>query len=247
MPQPRVPKNGVQRSQPKRVAEDMRPRQVFTRLEDIPIADALHEKVVFEAGDFERKLNARREPEIVVISAEARNARIVEVYRRCLEEAVNNDRLAVVRDFFAHFPHLVCDAAWLKPLLQKSTETHRKEILTAMANGLKAAARRRTNSAVQESYRIKGARAAMGTIQDELSRWNEGLQRAISTHAEVELASSKKAGEFARIYGLGAIERRRLQKMLGAGQCYKAAILLTAKAFRVRQRDLQTRSGLESA
>lgn len=243
MPQPRVPKNGTHRSPPERVADGSRQGLTFTRLQDIPIEDAPHEKTVFEAGDFERKLSPSRGPEVVVVSDDARNARIVEVYRRCFEEAEENDWLKVVRDFFAHFPHLAFDAAWLRPLLHESvTEIDRKEILIAMANGLRAAARRSERSAAQESYRIAGARIAMRTIHNQLSRWNDGLQRAINTPAEVQLASAKKTGELANIYRLGASEARRLQKMLGAGQCYKAAGLVTAKAFRVRERDLQDRA-----
>jgi len=219
----------------------------FMRLEDIPIENASHEKEIFEKGEDLRKLNSARCPGPVVVSGEIRARRIIEVYRRCFEEADQSSRLRVVSDFIAHFPQLAFDADWLKILLRMPVlfppvgDKSREAIFVAVANGFRRAARRTKEPAIQRSYRISGTRIAARNLQDELSMWNESLDRHHSTPQELAVRAAEKADEIANQYRkLGRGAKQRLTKLLEDGKCYKAAILIAARLFGVRERDLQT-------
>jgi len=193
----RVGKGSTQK--PEEVCQGkMREEIHFMRLENIPIEDALHEKKIFERGDFERKLNPRHSPGPVIISDDARLRRIIEVYKRCFQEANLPNGLKVVRDFIAHFPRLAFDADWLKEQLFRVDfarpdigDERKREILSAIAKGFRRAANPNPRaSAIKRSYRKSGARMAARTFQDELSKWNEALDRA---HGEKEWIASRAA------------------------------------------------------
>lgn len=233
----------------KAIGDDMGHEILFTRLEDIPIENARHEKVVFERGEDARKLNPEHCPGPVIVSSEIRSRRVVEVYRRCFEEGARDDRLKVVSDFIAHFPQQAFDADWLKELLRQPVmspglgDDTREQVLGAFANGFRRAARGSKESAIQKSYRISGTRIAAQTLQDELSRWNDGLERHLSTPEEVAARAAEKADEIVkRSWKLGRREKQRLTTLLECGKCYKAAILIASKLFGVRERDLQTKT-----
>ncbi|MGO9492909.1 MAG: hypothetical protein ACLPZY_11540 [Terracidiphilus sp.] len=220
----------------------------FTRLEDIPIENALHEKETFEKGEDLRKLNSERCTGPVVVSGEIRARRIIEVYRRCFEEADQNNRLRVVSDFIAHFPQLAFDADWLKTLLRvpvlcpRVGDSSREVVFGAVANGFRRAARGSKEPAIQRSYRISGTRIAARNLQDELSMWNDSLDRHHSTPEELAARAAEKADEIAKKYcKLGQRGEQRLTRLLRDGKCYKAAILIASRLFDVRERDLQSK------
>lgn len=219
----------------------------FTRLENIPIENAFHEKETFEKGEDLRKLNSARSPGPVVVSDEIRARRIIEVYRRCFEQADGNSRLRVVSDFIAHFPQVAYDADWVKTLLRMPVlfprvgDSTREAVFGAFANGFRRAARGSKEPSIQRSYRISGTRMAARNLQDELSVWNASLDRHHSTPKELAARAAEKANELATKYcKLGRSGEQRLTRLLEEGKCYKAAILIAARLFGVRERDLQT-------
>ena len=178
----------------------------FTRLEDIPIENSQHEKEMFERGEDARRLNPGRCVGPVVVSTEIRARRIIEVYRRCFQDADQNARLKVVSDFVAHFPRYAFDADWLKEqltervMLARLGDAGREKMLSAFANGFRRAAKARKEPAIQRSYRISGTRIAARALQDELSDWNDSLERQISTPQEIANRAAGKADEVVRKY-----------------------------------------------
>ena len=223
----------------------------FTSLADIPIEDAFHEKLVFEKGESERNLCPQRYPGPILVSADARCQRILEVYKRCFEESDDDTREKVVRDFVAHFPHLSFDADWLSDLVRRQSalpgianDSKRKRILLAIANGFRRAANtKKRQPAIQKSYHLHAARTVQRAFCDELTRWEVGLERPVSTPEWIAECAASKADELANMYRqLLRGDKRRLTTLLQLGQCYKASVLLASKVFGVRVRDLQRKS-----
>lgn len=185
----------------------------FTRLEDIPIENAQHEREIFERGEDAQQLNPERCVGPVVVSTETRARRIIEVYRRCFEEADQNARLKVVSDFVAHFPQHAFDADWLKEqlrepmMLARLGNAGREKILSAVANGFRRAGKGRKEPAIQKSYRISGARIAARGLQDELSKWNDSLERHICTPEEIAVRAAEKADELVKKMEIGPVAK----------------------------------------
>jgi hypothetical protein len=219
----------------------------LTRLSDIPIVDAFHEKEMLEKGEGERKLNPSHSSAPVMVSPDVRRKRIIEVYKRCFDESDKLKRDKVIRAFAAHFPWLVFDANWLKELvwtqfaLPGYADDRKKEILLALANGFRgAASNKRRQPAIQKHYRLHAARCVQRTFCDELTKWNVGLKRPVSTPAWIAEHAASKADELANTYRqLRRGDKLRLTTLLQQGQCYKASVLVASKVFGVRVRDLQ--------
>src|ERR1035437_4070994 len=246
---PKVSKAHAGKSEVDGTEDNPRPEIRFVRLEDIPIENAFHEKRIFEKGEFERKLNPKYFPCTVIVSDEVSRARITEVFKLCFQEAAPSKRLKVLRDFVAHFPHLVFDADWIKELFRRDSAVSslsnddKKEMFRALANGFRSAARGNSREpAVRESYRISGARMVERTIQDQILKWNEALDRPLSTPEEIAVRATEKADEFVKTYPMRLYDKQRLKKFLEKGHCYEAAVLITSKVFGVRERDLESRT-----
>jgi hypothetical protein len=246
---PLVRKGRARKSKTEGAKDDEHPEVRFMRLENIPIANAFHEKAVFEKGQAERSLNPNYFSGLVAVSKEARRERIVEVYRRCYEESGSFRRLRVIRDFIAHFPHMAFDADWLKELIKNNSafprlaNDNRNEILLAIANGFRSAASANPReSAIQKAYKIFGVRMTARAIQDDLSTWSESLERPLSTPEEIEARATEKVEELVESYPMSSYDRQRLKKFLQKGHCYQAANLITSKVFGVRERDLESKS-----
>jgi hypothetical protein len=93
VPKPQARKGRAPKTE-KQGAENKRRQEVrLMRLEHIPIANAFHEKEMFEKGEDARKLNPEHFSGPVAISDETRRERIIEVYKRCFEEADLRARL----------------------------------------------------------------------------------------------------------------------------------------------------------
>lgn len=219
----------------------------FTRLENIPIMDAFHEKKVLEKGEDARKLDPKHSSGPVLVSPDVRRKRIIEVYKRCFDESDKLKREKIIRDFAAHFPWLFFDAHWLKELvwtqfaLPGYADDRKKEVLLAIANGFRGAANnKKCEPAIQKSYRLHGARIVQRKLYDELTKWNEGLQRSISTKACIAKCAAAKADELANTYQrLLRGDKQRLATLLQHRRCYKASVFVASRVFGVRARDLQ--------
>ena len=224
----------------------------IVHLDSIPIADCWHEKKMWEAGEFARKLNADYSSFVIAQNENANRRRICEVYRRCFESTESaRSGLVVVRDFAAHFPDLLFDAQWIKEMVRRESIEYSfskvpKAAFCAIQTGLRSAVNSQSREpATQKYYKISAARlAAKETIAPELSKWNRGLQR-ISAPLPVWIAeqATEKADELMRSYRLqGQNTRKRLVIFLTQGHCSKAAVLIAARCFKVRERDVESSS-----
>jgi hypothetical protein len=245
---PKVRKSSAQNS----VEVDAKNEQLhelrFTPLSSIPVDNPFHEKEMFEKGEDARKLNPEHCSGPVVVSGDARNRRIVEVYRMCYQAPSKLSRLKVISDFIAHFPHLIFDAAWLKDELTREDyalpdlgNKNKRELLRAISNGFRSATGRTEHkSALQKSYAVTGARMAMENFQRDLLKWNDALERGICLDEDIQIEVDRKANELIDSHWkLGKPDKQRLKRLLVNGQCYKAALYITSKVFGVRARDLQ--------
>lgn len=230
--------------------EDIPFRPQIVRLNSIPIADPWREKEMFEAGEFTRKLNPDYAEACLAQNEDDLWTRIVEVYRQCCESADStSSRLTVVRAFAAHFPELIFGAWWIKEFVKREHPEHvfskvQKEMLSAIQNGLRSAVNSKPRkSAVRKYFDIAGAQAAKENIQDELSKWNEGLQRDLAHPPEwIAERAAEKVDELVQSYSIrGACAIRRLRGFLEHGHCYEAAILIVSERFEVPEHDLESK------
>lgn len=251
MPKPKVHKGGSPNSE-KKEAEDQQYQELrFVRLEDIPIEDAFREKKLFEKGDFERKLNPNHFTGPVIISDEVRRKRIVEVNKLCFQKSDLPGQFKIISDFIAHFPHLIFDADWLKDVVTRVDYSSpdfgiekRREIFQAMEKGFRRAVDRNPRqSKIQKSYHLSGARLGLSTIQDELSKWNETLDRSNAERSWIAEQANAEADELIKKYTkLRKLDKESLAKCLEEEHCYKAAVFIAHRVFGVRERDLETKS-----
>jgi hypothetical protein len=245
----RVGKACARKVEPDGAADNPRPGFRFVRLESIPIVNACHEKKMFEKGEFARKLNPGYYSGMIAESEATRRTRIVEVYKRCFEETDRRTRWKVVRDFAAHFPDLVFDADWIKQLVRRDFTTSSfsndsTEAFRAIANGFRSAASTKPHEpAIQKAYKLSAIRFFVEKIQEELVSWNRDLDRGIRLTETISASAAEKVNGLAKTYGQLARrdDRQRLTKLLSQGHCYEAAVLIAARVFRVRQRDLQSK------
>lgn len=226
-----------------------RPRIVH--LNSIPIADPWREKEMLEKGEFARKLNPDYAGAIIAQNEDGNRRRIIEVYRQCFESANStSSRLTVVRDFAALFPDLVLDAHWIKKLVRRESVEHslskaQKEVLGAIQTGLRSAVKRQPREpAVRKYFRISAAQLmAKVTIEPEISKWNESLQRDTSPLPEwIAEQVVEKADVLIRTYGIqGPRAQQRLTEFLKQGHCYEAAVLIASEVCNVSERDLESK------
>ena len=249
MSKPKVGKSSAQVSGTRGV-EDSSFQPQMVHLNSIPIADPWREKEMFEAGEFTRKLNPDYAGALVAQNEDDLWRRIIEVYRQCYESANStSSRLTVVRDFAAHFPDRMFDAWWIKELVKREHPEHsfskvHKELLGAIQNGIRSAVNSQLRkSAVLKYFDISSAQMAKLNIQDEISKWNEGLQRDLNHPLEwIAERAVEKANELVQQYSIrGARAKQRLKGFLELGHCYEAAVLITSERFKVSERDLESK------
>lgn len=249
VPKPKLSKPHAQRSGANGVDDSPIRPQMF-HLNSIPIADPWHEKKMFEAGEFTRKLNPDYAGAIVAQNEDDLWRRIIEVYRQCYESADStSSRLRVVRNFAAHFPDRIFDAWWIKELVKREHPEHsfskvQKELFRQIQNGLRSAVDSQPReSAVQRYFDIAGAQMAKRNIQDELTKWNEGLQRDLDHSPEwIAERAAEKADELLQRFSIRSqLAKQRLTEFLNRGHCYEAAVLITAEKFNVQEHDLESK------
>jgi hypothetical protein len=192
--------------------------------------------------------------------------RISEIYRRCFEPE-NDDRskaglgrgkLSVLRDFAAHFPHLISKVPWVCNLM--AFRAADPDVLRALANGFRRAAS--LASLRFRQGRLEAARIALskdvGTVDWELrqivesidlpvlkiARSREMAQRKLRPAvAESARASRAQLDEAVRNmiekYPSLAPDKKNLTRLLEHGNVYEAKILIISKLFQVSPRTLQ--------
>jgi len=154
-----------------------------------------------------------------------------------------------MRDFAVVFPRqLIFEAGWLKILIEIQVSNRdfrpngpRNRLFRELANGFRRAAnpKARINRAMRDAQ-MTAARFVLGDIRKDLSKWESTLKRSTATLEWIHRRATEKARE------LGAHPRlephqQQLEELLFQGQHYKASILVAAKTYRVRQRDLESR------
>ena len=230
--------------------EDGPSRPQIVHLNSIPIADPWREKEMFETGEFTRRLNPIYAGAIVAQNEDDLWRRIIEVYRQCFESAEStNSRLKALRDFAAHFPDRIFDAWWIKELVKREHPEHsfskaQREMLRQIQNGLRSAVDSQPRkSVVQRYFDTAGAQVARENIQNELSEWNEGLQRDLAQPPEwITDRAAEKIDELVQTYSIrGARAKQRLKGFLERGHCYEAAVLIASQRFKVSEHDLESK------
>ena len=225
-------------------------RPQIVHLNSIPIADPWREKNMFEAGEFTRKLNPDYAGALVAQNEDDPWRRIIEVYRQCYESAdCTNSRLKAVRDFAGHFPDLIFDAWWIKELVKREHPQHsfsraQSEMLHQIQIGLRSAVGSQPRkSAVQRYFDTAGAQLAKENIQNELSKWNEGLQRDLAHPPEwIAERAAEKVDELVQTFSIRGLRvKQRLKGFLEHGHCYEAAVLIASEIFKVPERDLESK------
>jgi hypothetical protein len=203
---------------------------------------------MFEAGEFTRKLNPDYAGALVFQNEDDLWKRIIEVYRQCYESANStSSRLTVVRAFAAHFPDRMFDAWWIKELVKREHPEHsfskaQKEMFRQIQNGLRSAVDSLPRkSAVRRYFDIAGAKAAKENIQNELSNWNEGLQRNLAQPDWIMEQAAVKADELVQKFSIrGPHAKQRLNDFLFLGHCFEAAVLSASEIFNVPEHDLES-------
>jgi hypothetical protein len=189
--------------------------------------------------------------EIPGISMAVFEARTIEIYRLCYEQSPQNKREKVLRDFAAHFPHLIFEAGWLHELVRKSHHygvgagTFQGKLLLSLATGLRSAASGTRYGRQTRALKLQAARMARFRISKELQAWDRTLKRNLKPSRKWihEQAAAKTRELVAENTRLGKRAQEQLQQYLHDGSLYEASVLLVATMFGLPPRELQKRLG----
>jgi hypothetical protein len=219
------------------------------------IEDACREKRDCEKDFFRWSTNLSKSlpsgKGITGISIVVFEGRIIEVYRLCYEQSPPKKRERVLRDFAAHFPHVIFEARWLSELVRKSHHSgfgeasFQSKLFAAIANGLRSAATATRYDRRKRALKLDAARMFRSKLSQELNCWDRTLQRSLAPQEKwIREYAAKKIRELARKYP--QVKQRsqgKLLTLLEGGKLYEASLLITELTFRVRRRDLQKRQG----
>jgi hypothetical protein len=182
------------------------------------------------------------------ISMAVFEARVIEIYRLCYEHSPAETRMGILRDFAAHFPHLIFEAKWLNELMRRSHHygvgagSFQSRLFLSVATGLRSAASGTRYGRQTRALKLHGARMARLRLYEELDSWNRALERSLDPSREWidELASAKTQELTKENPRLNRV-REQLLRLLQAGKMYDASVLVIAHIFGIRQRDLEQR------
>jgi hypothetical protein len=214
-----------------------------------PIKDAAKEKGVIEKkgrGAWERWLMKEAQATTFVMAPADIELRLCEVYRLCFEKSRRKD-ISILNDFVAHHPALLFRCAWVEQLVRdhafvRHFNPQARRILQALGSGLRRAGSERDISRLYLPSKIVAAREVQKKLAQELSNFfaNIDAHNADPTWLAEELG--RKVEETIREYPGVASAKTKLRVFLEKDQAYKASILIAAKTFHVRERDLQESS-----
>lgn len=211
-----------------------------------PIKDAAKEKEIVEKkgrGAWELWLMKETQATTFAIAPADIELRLCEVYGLCFENSGRRD-MSILNDFVAHHPALVFRCTWVEQLVRNSAyvrhfEPQARRILQALGSGFRRAGAERDLSRLHLPGKIAAAHEVQKKLAEELTGF---LKKFDSNNAEQtwrleELES--KVQEIIRAYPSVVSTKQKLRGYLEGNQAYKASILIAAKIFHVRERDLQ--------
>ena len=186
--------------------------------------------------------------EIPGISMVVFEVRVMEVYRLCYQQSPEDKREKILRDFAAHFPHLIFEAKWLHELVRKSHHygfgagSVQSKLFLSVANGLRSTASGTRYGRQTRALKLHAARMVRFKLWEELDSWNRTLQRDLDPSREwIHERASEKTRELTKETPRLNRVQGQLLRLLQDGKLYDASVLVTALIFGVRQRDLQQR------
>jgi hypothetical protein len=215
----------------------------------------LREKELIESFQWQDTLEAKlakTKAGIVTYSPPDRDAHYIETYHRCFCAASSRQRLKIVSDFVAYYPHLAFGAHWLHELLDEEVRRTRLErrsgknpLLDAIAKGFRSA----SNTATWENSRARTARVIYAkmfrdVIKKRLQDWLDTLgKRELHPSTEwldehVQLIYDELAQRFSCVTKV----QDELKRHLVNRRTYDAANLIAATVHPVSMRDLESRS-----
>ncbi|MBI4455087.1 MAG: hypothetical protein HY644_04225 [Acidobacteria bacterium] len=215
-------------------------------LSSLPIEDPFKEKCLLEEPPNLLLIYLMKKGGSGRISAQSFDARVIEIYRLCYEKDPKppKTRETVVRDFAAHFPHLIFQSSWLRDLIHQWDVTphgQTSRILRALANGFRQAATLTAYKRRVKDRTLDLAHLWRAQIQRNLSDWIDvlDLKNADMNDRLITKQVTAKAGEFVKNNPHLKRHETRLIELLRERNAYDASILITAKLFTVSQRQLQ--------
>jgi hypothetical protein len=172
--------------------------------------------------------------------------RVAEVYRRCFVNSKNADT-SIIGNFAAHFPRIALSGTWLPAALREwsdknSCESGKSRVnrfLKDIGAGFRRAATRPYGKTAFRPGKLRAARTFRVQKQDELRCFLDPLRDAEEKWREEQLR--QKVSELTTQYRLKSPAASRLGNYLLSNRTYDASVLLAAAAFRVRERDLESK------
>jgi hypothetical protein len=210
-------------------------------LDDLPILEPEIEKVLLEKNGIVPWMACLSKGRASFFLPNGERTRISEVYRLCYERASNK---SIISDFVGHFPLTALESPWLQELVKQKSRVlpneDGDELLNALGNGFKRAARpTRINRQISQG-RLEAARCARRLLQQQFDDLAENLDLGRATaefiHEEVSDEVARRIAEDPRLKPL----RGSLVEMLKKSQHYEASALIVGEQFHVRIRELQT-------
>jgi hypothetical protein len=210
-----------------------------------PIKNALREKEMIEKEGREAWESwLVNEAQTTILMAPSDVAlRTCEVYRLCFENS-DHQELSILIDFVAHHPSLVFHCVWLEELVRGTAfvrhfDPYARNVLLALGSGFRRAGTKHDWKRLSRPSRTRAAHEVQKRVASELSTFLEGLDAAHAEQKWVAEQVDRKVQKLIEVYPHVATATAKLRALLGKASAYKASVLIAAKTFGVRERDLQ--------
>jgi hypothetical protein len=171
--------------------------------------------------------------------------RIAEIYRLCFLNSGSSDA-SIVGDFAAHFPGLVFQCEWVRKLVAecarvRHVDENARRLLLAIASGFRRAGAKPNWERLTRTARIQAARDAQKELRRILATWVRECQPSQAVSGWWREKVNEKVLGICRAYSRFPEDAKpRLKELLEKKRTYEASVLIAARTFNVRERDLQT-------
>jgi hypothetical protein len=181
----------------------------------------------------------------VTVSPTEIEDRICEVYRQCFDDSRRRD-LSVLTEFVKRFPSLIFRCGWIEELVAtvatvRNYDEYARRLLRALGDGFRRAGAERDPRRLYRSVRLEAARNLKKKLSSDFSRFLKDLDRHNAQEKWLLEQCQEKVTQINNDYPAVVIAKLRLLGLLKDGKASKAAILVAAKTFSVRERDLESR------